>query len=139
MLNFIQNPNPKLRYAVCHCIGQISDDMQPKFQEVFTEPVLPTLIQTLFDPIPRVQSHAAAAITNFVEGMDKEVLKNYITPLLQKCFELAQNNISICKENAISAIAATSEAAGEYFRPFFKESVPVLFDMIKKHTTKEYK
>ena len=113
--------------------------MQPKFQEAFTESVLPSLIQTLFDPIPRVQSHAAAAITNFVEGMQKETLNNYITPIMQKCFELAQNNISICKENAISAIAATSEAAGELFRPYFKESVPILFEMIKKHTTKEYK
>lgn len=139
VLSYIQNPNPKIRYAVCHCIGQISDDMQPKFQESFTDPVLPALIQTLFDQIPRVQSHAAAAITNFVEGMEKENLKNYITPIMQKCFELAQTSISICKENAISAIAATSEAAGDYFKPYFKDSVPILFDMIKKHTTKEYK
>lgn len=54
VLNFIQNPNPKLRYAVCHCLGQISDDMQPKFQETFTDSVLPVLIQSMYDPIPRV-------------------------------------------------------------------------------------
>lgn len=139
VMNYISNINPKLRYAVCHCIGQISDDMQPKFQEVFSDSILPTLIQTLYDPIPRVQSHAAAAITNFVEGMEREALKNYLTPIMEKCFELAQTGISICKENAISAIAATAEAAGDLFKPFFPNAVPVLFELLKKHTTKEYR
>ena len=25
-----KDPNPKIRYSVCHCIGQISDDMKPE-------------------------------------------------------------------------------------------------------------
>ena len=29
---FINNENPMIRYAVCHAIGQISDDMRPQFQ-----------------------------------------------------------------------------------------------------------
>ena len=32
IMNFLKDHNPMLRYAACHCIGQISDDMQPKFQ-----------------------------------------------------------------------------------------------------------
>jgi hypothetical protein len=31
VIKFFENPNPKIRYAVCHCIGQIADDMQPEF------------------------------------------------------------------------------------------------------------
>lgn len=31
VLNFSQNKNPRIRYAVCHFMGQISDDMQPKY------------------------------------------------------------------------------------------------------------
>lgn len=30
--SFLKDENPMLRYASCHAIGQISDDMQPKFQ-----------------------------------------------------------------------------------------------------------
>lgn len=27
----LSDPNPMIRYAVCHAIGQIADDMKPKF------------------------------------------------------------------------------------------------------------
>lgn len=30
--NYFGSDNAMLRYASCHAIGQISDDMQPKFQ-----------------------------------------------------------------------------------------------------------
>jgi hypothetical protein len=32
IIGFLRDPNPMLRYSACHAIGQISDDMQPKFQ-----------------------------------------------------------------------------------------------------------
>lgn len=32
IVSFIKHENPMMRYAACHAIGQISDDMQPKFQ-----------------------------------------------------------------------------------------------------------
>jgi hypothetical protein len=58
-----------LRYAACHAIGQISDDMNPKYQELYGATTYPKLVQLLKDPIPRVVSHSAAALTNFLEGM----------------------------------------------------------------------
>lgn len=32
IFKFFGNPNPMLRYSACHAIGQISDDMKPKYQ-----------------------------------------------------------------------------------------------------------
>lgn len=55
-----------LRYACCHAFGQISDDMQPKFQELYSREIFPKLLALLKDPIPRVVSHSAAALTNFI-------------------------------------------------------------------------
>lgn len=72
VLKFAENPNPKIRYAVCHCIGQIADDMQPEFQKSFHGSIMPMLMSLLNDAVPRVVSHAAAALTNFVEGMALE-------------------------------------------------------------------
>jgi hypothetical protein len=40
--------------------------------------VMPMLQKLLDDPVPRVVSHSAAALTNFVEGMNLEEFKNYI-------------------------------------------------------------
>jgi len=52
--------------------------MQPDFQTSFHPQVMPMLMVLLDDPVPRVVSHAAAALTNFVEGMSLEQFKHYI-------------------------------------------------------------
>ena len=71
IMSFLKDKtNPMMRYAACHAIGQISDDMQPKFQEKYGTDVFPELVTILQgDPVPRVISHSAAALTNFLEGM----------------------------------------------------------------------
>lgn len=67
ILGFLTSDNPMMRYAACHAIGQISDDMQPRFQEKYGNDVFPILVQLLeTDPVPRVISHSAAALTNFL-------------------------------------------------------------------------
>jgi len=55
-----------IRYASCHAIGQISDDLKPKFQEIYGQQTYPLLVQLLNDNVPRVVSHSAAALTNFL-------------------------------------------------------------------------
>jgi hypothetical protein len=87
-------------------------------------------------------SHTAAALTNFVEGMQLENFKLYVQPLLAKlCSKLVNSpqNISIVKENSISAIAACSEAAGKQFVEFYKEVSQFLFGMLESHQGKEYR
>ncbi len=69
IVGFLRHDNPMLRYSACHAIGQISDDMQPKFQDRFGDDILPELINLLQDPVPRVHAHSAACLTNFLEGM----------------------------------------------------------------------
>lgn len=85
---------------------------------------MPILISLLDDTIPRVVSHAAAALTNYVEGMALDQFKPYMQTLLTKLCSLLLNdkkNISIVKENAIAAIAASSEAASIEFTAYYQE------------------
>jgi hypothetical protein len=56
-----------------------------------------------------------------------------------KCFELLTNSCSIVKENVISAIAASAEAVGDGFIPYYNEAVPFLFNLMSTHVGKEYK
>lgn len=72
------HPNPKIRYASLHAIGQIADDMPEEFQKNYHTQVLPVIIQTLDDPVARVQSHACAALTNFMEGANQEIVLPYL-------------------------------------------------------------
>ena len=113
--------------------------MKPLFQSSFHDTVFPALIHCLRDPIPRVHGHAAAAITNFVEGMSSIILKPYLTNLLSQFYVMLQTGISIVKENVISAVAATAEAAQEEFRYYYKKFVELLFDIIQTHKGHEYR
>ena len=52
--------------------------MPDNFQKAFHAEVMPALITALDDEVPRVQSHACAAITNFAENAQKEILLPYL-------------------------------------------------------------
>lgn len=41
ILKFFGSDNAMIRYSVCHSIGQIADDMKPKFQEAFKGSIMP--------------------------------------------------------------------------------------------------
>jgi hypothetical protein len=73
----------------------------------------------LSDPIPRVQAHACAAMTNFFEGTSEDIIVNYIEPIMPKLCQLIQVGISIIKENGVTALASLAEAAKEQFTPYF--------------------
>ena len=71
------------------------------------------------EPVPRVISHVAAALTNFVEGMKCDI-SPYLSTLLENSCQLLNNSISIIKENVVSVIAAAAEAATSLFVPYFE-------------------
>lgn len=97
IIGFMRDSNPMLRYASCHAIGQISDDMQPKFQEVYGNVILPELINLLKDNVPRVVSHSAAALTNFLEGMKWEQVQGSLTDLITFLLGHISTGISLVK------------------------------------------
>ena len=42
----------------------------------------------LDDPVPRVQAHACAALTNFLEGANETIVNPYIQVMMQKLSSL---------------------------------------------------
>lgn len=134
-----QHPNPKVRYASLHAIGQISDDMPETFQKAYAADVLPQLISSIDDSCPRVQSHACAAFTNFMEGYKQDLTDSQIQGVTQKLMHLVQTGISLVKENAVTALATFVEQAQANFIPYFKETVGILVTSLNQHTSKEYK
>jgi len=133
------HPNPKIRYASLHCIGQVADDMAETFQEAYHAEILPVLINCLDDQVPRVASHACAALTNFMEGANKEIVLPHLQVLAQKLVLLIRNGISLVKENAATALASTVEQAKEAFVPYFQETLQLLIGVLSEFHQKEYK
>jgi hypothetical protein len=52
--------------------------MPDNFQKSFHADVLPALIRALDDAVPRVQAHACAAITNFAENAQKDIILPFL-------------------------------------------------------------
>lgn len=128
ILGFLTNENPMMRYAACHAIGQISDDMQPRFQEKYGNDVFPILVQLLeADPIPRVVSHSAAALTNFLEGMKFEQIASQFDRLVNLLLKHTVDGISLVQESALSAMSSTVEIAKEKFQPYLQRTLELLF------------
>jgi len=139
LIQHLKHPNPKIRYASLHSIGQLADDMPKDFQEAYHATVIPALLEALDDPIPRVQAHACAACTNFFENVDPLVLKPHTQVICTKLCAMIQSGISIIKENAVTTLATTAERNEKDFAPYFRETLKFLIGFLNEFTSSAYK
>lgn len=142
ILGFMKHENPMMRYAACHAIGQISDDMQPRFQSKYGSDVFPELVTILQnDPVPRVISHSAAALTNFLEGMKFEQIAGQFDLLVNLLLHHSVNGISLIQESALSALSSTVEIAKEKYEPYLNKTLEIMFSFysVEKYKAKQYK
>ena len=139
LVTHLAHPNPRVRFACLHALGQISDDMSPEFEENFHEQLLLPMISALDDMVPRVVAHAAAALTNFVEHISPQVYDQVGAVLLPKLIHLIRTGISIVKENAMACMSSTAEAAGEKFQAYYDELMPFLSECLRTFVQSEYK
>lgn len=77
--------HPRVRYAACNAVGQMSTDFSPIFEKKFHDKVIPGLLMVLDDNAnPRVQAHAGAALVNFSEDCPKNILTPYLDAIMAK-------------------------------------------------------
>ena len=85
ILNFLRDGHPRVRYAACNAIGQMSTDFAPIFEKKFHDKVVPGLLMVMDDnDNPRVQAHAGAALVNFSEDCPKAILAPYLDSIMAK-------------------------------------------------------
>jgi hypothetical protein len=137
--NNAAHPEPRVRYAVMHCLGQISDDFAPKFQEMYHAEVIPVLIERMDDPCPRVVGHACASATNFLENCHEAHLKPHMDLLYKKVTGIIDRASSYVKENALSALSALSVGAPELFKPYYESTMEVLLKILVEINNPIYK
>ena len=135
----LEHPNPKVRFAAVHCIGQMSDDMSKKFQGKFGDDLLPHIIKVLDDTVPRVSGHMCSALSNFCEGSTDEQLFPHLDILSKSLANLMQNGISLQKEHSVSAFATMVVQIKEKFDPYFAESIKLLLTCFNSHGEPVYK
>ncbi|KAG1702085.1 Importin-5 [Nymphon striatum] len=128
ILPFLSDPHPRVRYAVCNAIGQMSTDFAPVFEKKFHDKVVPGLLMLLDDNDNiRVQAHAAAALVNFAEECPKLILCKYLESIMckleailtSKFKELIESGKKLVLEQVVTTIATVADTAEEKFLQYY--------------------
>lgn len=137
VLPALRDPHPRVRWAGCNALGQMSTDFAGTMQQKYHYVVLPAIIPVLGSPEPRVQSHAAAALVNFCEEAEKTILEPYLDDLLTNLFKLLQGDKRYVQEQALSTIATIADSAEAAFSKYYSTLMPILFQVLQQENTKE--
>jgi hypothetical protein len=133
----LRDPHPRVRWAGCNALGQMSTDFAGTMQEKYHQIVVPAIIPVLDSPEPRVQAHAAAALVNFCEEAEKDTLEPYLDNLLSHLFALLQSPKRYVQEQALSTIATIADSAEAAFSKYYDTLMPLLFAVLQQESTKE--
>lgn len=133
----IHHPHPRVRWAGCNALGQMSTDFAGTMQQKYHSVVLPAIIPVLNSPEPRVQAHAAAALVNFCEEAEKSILEPYLDDLLTHLFALLQSQKRYVQEQALSTIATIADSAEAAFSKYYATLMPLLFQVLQQENAVE--
>jgi len=146
VLNYINDPHPRVRYACCNAIGQMSTDFAPVFEKKFHARVVPGLLHLMSDSAnPRVQAHSGAALVNFSEDCPKNILLPYLPDIMTrleevlkaKFNELVEKGNKLVLEQIVTTIASVADTAEEKFTEHYDKFMPCLKYMIGNANTQE--
>lgn len=138
-----QDPHPRVRWAVCNCLGQLSEDFAGILQKKHHVLVMNSILQCMDDAQPRVQAHAAAAAVNFFDGaggIKGEELSNYVDPLLSKLVALlndSRHGRIYLQEQVVSTIATLADSCGERFTMYYDAMMPMLLRLLETAQDRE--
>ncbi|KAI4109039.1 MAG: hypothetical protein L6R37_000757 [Teloschistes peruensis] len=135
----LRHPHPRVRWAGCNALGQMSTDFAGTMQEKYHQVVLTNIIPVLNSPEPRIQSHAAAALVNFCEEAERATLEPYLDQLLSHLMRLLESPKRYVQEQALSTIATIADSAETAFSKYYGTLMPLLFGVLREEQSKEYR
>ncbi|MDI1484996.1 MAG: importin subunit beta-3 [Ramalina farinacea] len=133
----LRDPHPRVRWAGCNALGQMSTDFAGTMQKKYHQVVLPNIIPVLDSAEPRIQSHAAAALVNFCEEAEKEILEPYLDELLTKLLRVLGSPKRYVQEQALSTIATIADSAETAFGKYYDTLMPMLFNVLREESSKD--
>ncbi|KAG5438294.1 hypothetical protein PCANB_002782 [Pneumocystis canis] len=139
VLPLLRDIHPRVRWAACNAVGQMSTDFARVMQKKFHKQVLGALIPVLEAPEPRVQAHAAAALVNFCEEANNKILEPYLDDILNRLLYLLKSQKRYVQEQAITTIATVADAAETKFNKYYDSIIPLLINILNQAKQKEYR
>ncbi|XP_022901900.1 importin-5 [Onthophagus taurus] len=148
ILRYLQDPHPRVRFAACNAIGQMSTDFASVIQKKFHDRIIPGLLMLLDDNAnPRVQAHAGAALVNFSEDCPKHILTGYLDGIMGKLEqilnakfkELVEKGTKLVLEQVVTTIASVADTAEKEFIVYYDRLMPCLKYIIQNANKDELK
>ncbi|KAI9296137.1 ARM repeat-containing protein [Neoconidiobolus thromboides FSU 785] len=133
ILPHLHDSHPRVRYATSHTFGQLAADFPEEFAVEHHDKIIPPLFPLLDDfSNPRVQAHAAAALHNIAEALDKNVINVYLRPLLEKLFNTLKGGVPYVKEQSLTTIASIADVSEDNFLAYYSDIMPALVEVAEK-------
>lgn len=140
LVQYASHAHPKIRHASFYCIGQLSEDFEERFQSTHHTVIIPVLLIALKDPVARVKSGAADALSKFMENCGSTLAIQYTPSIMPIIVEiLSTQACSIVLESILSALTSISEVAKEAFGTWYSQLMPYFLHIIEKYSNDEYK
>ncbi|KAI0761084.1 ARM repeat-containing protein [Trametes elegans] len=144
-----KDPHPRVRHAACQCIGQLCTDLEEVVQEKYHEQIFAALIPTLEAPEARVHAHAAAALINFCEGVERDTLIPYLDPIVDRLLKLLNPGAATgdasrapkryVQEQVITTLAMVADASEATFAKHYSSIMPLLLNVMQNANGPEYR
>eukprot|EP00850_Spirogloea_muscicola_P020012 SM000205S06219 [mRNA] locus=s205:248959:255137:+ [translate_table: standard] len=127
ILESFRDPHPRVRWAAINAIGQLSTDLGPDIQQQHHQQILPSLVAAMDDfANPRVQAHAAAAVLNFSENCNGDIMAPYLDGVISKLLTLLQSGKRVVQEGALTALASVADCSQMHFQKYYDTVMPYL-------------
>lgn len=139
ILPSLHDEHPRVQYACCNALGQISTDFADVIQRTAGNRIVPALVSMLTTKnAARVQAHAAAALVNFCEEASQDILEPYLESLLSNLLTLLQSAPKrYVQEQVITTIAIVADSAEKKFLKFYDTLMPLLFAILQSGDSTE--
>lgn len=138
--------HPRVRHAACQCVGQLCTDLEEVIQAEYHQQLFSALIPTLEAPESRVHSHAAAALINFCEGIERDTLVPYLDPIVERLLKLLDPPADGVKqpkryvqEQVITTLAMVADASELTFAKHYSTIMPLLLNVLQNAKSAEYR
>jgi hypothetical protein len=97
-------------------------DLGPDIQEQEHGRILPALMGAMKDSAnPRVQAHASAAVVNFTDNCDKDIIAQYLDTLISSLIGQLQHNHRAVRESALPALSSLADCAQQHFVKYYSQ------------------
>lgn len=132
VLPHLRDAHPRVQWAACNALGQMSTDLGPEIQQERGAQILPALISKLtLDSVPKVQAHAAAAVVNFSEEATHSVMDSYMDDLLSHLLQLLSSPKRYVQEQVLTTIAIVADSAQGRFAKYYDTLMPLLLQVMQ--------